>query len=93
MQTSVKLKYFLFYLLSGNFIEMTRYCLEKLRLSTLQNMPKRKRDISRIYRSGNEKKIKAAKASDIKRISGTIKKFTVEKNSTEIEKSVSHSVP
>jgi len=42
-------------------------------------MPKRKRDIRRTYRSGNEKrKMKAAKESEIKRVSGATRTFIVE---------------
>jgi len=33
MQKSAKLKDFLFYLLSGDFVEMTKYCSDKLRRS------------------------------------------------------------
>ena len=51
-------------------------------------MQKRKCNIGRIYLSGNEKrKIKAAKESEIKRVSGAINKFIVKKNSTEIKES------
>ena len=67
--------------------------LQKLRRSTFAKMPKRKHEIGRIYRSGNEK-IKAAKESEIKLVGVAIKKFIVERNSTEIEESeMSHSFP
>ena len=79
MQKSVKLKDFLFYLLSGNFLEMNKYYSEKLGRSTLQKMPNRKHGICRTYCSGNEKKIKAAKESEIKHVSGTINKLIVKK--------------
>ena len=82
-----KLKDFLFHWLPSDVVEMTEYCLEKLRRSTSQKMPKRKREVCRTYRSGDEKKINAAKASEIKRASGAINKFIVKKNSTEIEES------
>jgi len=35
------------YLRSRDFVEITKYCLEKLRRSTSQKMPTRKRDISK----------------------------------------------
>ena len=67
MQKSAKLKDYLFYLLSCDFVEMNKHYLEKIRHFTLQKMPKRKPDIYRTYRSGNEnKKIKAAKETEIK---------------------------
>jgi len=44
------------YLLSGDLVGITKYCLEKLRRFTKQKMLKRKRGIGRTYGSGNEKK-------------------------------------
>jgi len=51
-------------------------------------MPKRKRDVCRTYCSGNErKKIKVAKETETKRVSGATKKFTVARFSVDIEES------
>jgi len=68
-----------------------------LRHSTLREISKRKRDMCRTCGSGNEKrKIKAAKESEIKDVSGATKKFVGRKNST-VPRSrnqvPSHSVP
>ena len=91
-----KWKDFLIVFAVRRLFEITKYCLEKFRRSRLQKMPKRKRDIRRTYRSGNEKrKMKAAKESEIKRVSGATRTFIVEEQwAAKIENQIaSHSVP
>ena len=49
-------KTFLLHLLSGDFAEITKYCLEKLGCSTLQKHAEKERNLGRTQRSGNEKR-------------------------------------
>jgi len=72
------------YLRSRDFVEITKYCLEKLRRSTSQKMPTRKRDISKEDESSEGKWNKG--------VSRAMKSFIVERKSIAIEESGSESL-